>query len=52
MTRRQIALRAFDPEHKRLMLAYRHARGGERTKAWKALCDYVTGLLPKPEAAR
>lgn len=45
MTRRQIAARAFDPEHKRLMLAYRNARGGDKTRAWKALQAYVTANL-------
>lgn len=45
MTKRQIANRAIDPEHRRLMLAYRNARGGSRTAAWKALRDYVTATL-------
>lgn len=45
MTRRQISRRAMDEQHKKLMLAYRNARGGSRTSAWKALRDYVTGEL-------
>lgn len=45
MTRRMIAARALDAEHRRLMLAYRAARGGERTRAWKRLRDYVAALL-------
>lgn len=47
MTRRQISRRACDAEHRRLMLAYRNARGGERTKAWRRLRDYVTAALKK-----
>lgn len=45
MTRRQIARRASDPEHKKLMLAYRSAPNGERTAAWKRLRDYVAAKL-------
>jgi len=45
LTRRQIARRAHDAEHKRLMLAYRNARGGEKLKALGRLKDYVTGRL-------
>ena len=45
MTRRMIAARAIDAEHRRLMLAYRAARGGERTRAWRRLRDYVASLL-------
>lgn len=45
MTRRQIQARAVDAEHKRLMLAYRAARGGERTRAWRRMRDYVAALL-------
>jgi hypothetical protein len=48
MTRRQISLRAFDPEHKKLMMAHRNARGGEKTRALEALRNYVTASLPKP----
>lgn len=50
MTKRQISLRAFDPEHKRLMLAYRNARGGDKTRTLKALQGYVTAALPKRRA--
>jgi hypothetical protein len=45
MTKRQIGRWAFDDEHKRLLMAYRNARGGERTKAFNALQAYVNGLL-------
>ena len=50
MTRRQISARAIDHEHRRLMLAWRNARGGEKAKALKDLQAYVTGLLPKRDA--
>lgn len=50
MTKRQIALRAFDAEHKRLMLAYRNARGGDKTRTLKALQKYVTAGLAKERA--
>lgn len=45
MNKRQIARRAHDAEHKRLMLAYRNARGGEKLKALGRLKDYVLGRL-------
>lgn len=45
MTKRQISTRAISPEHKRLMLAYRNARGGDRTKTLKALQDFMTAAL-------
>jgi len=45
MTKRMIAARAHDAEHKRLMLAYRNARGGEKLKALGRLNAYVTGRL-------
>lgn len=51
MTKRQIAARAISPEHKKLMLAYRNAAGGHRTKARKALQDFMTAAL-KAESKR
>ena len=45
MSRKQIARMAFDPEHKRLMAAYRNATGGHKTKALAALRAYVTACL-------
>lgn len=47
MTKRQIARRATSATHKKLMLAYQRARGGERTAAWKKLRDFMTGELAK-----
>lgn len=52
MTRRAISRQAFDDEHKRLMLAYRNARGGEKTRALGRLQAYVTGLLKKGRRRR
>jgi hypothetical protein len=45
MTRRQICARAIDPTHKRLMLAWRNARGGEKAKALRDLRAYMTEKL-------
>lgn len=45
MTKRQITRRAMSAEHKRLMLAYARARGGERMTAWRKLRDYVAAQL-------
>jgi len=45
MNKRQIARRAFDPEHRKLMNAYRTARGGDRLKALAKLKQYVTARL-------
>ncbi len=45
LNKRQVARRAFDPDHKALMLAYSRARGGERLKALAALKAYVTKRL-------
>lgn len=47
MNKRQIARRAFSPEHKRLMLAYQRARGGDKTRTLKALQGYVAAALRK-----
>lgn len=47
MTKRQIARRAVNGHHKRLMLNYQRARGGERTRRWKELRDFVTAELKK-----
>lgn len=52
MTRRMLAARAFDATHRRLMLAYRNARGGERIKTRKQLQDYVTDLLKNAKQKR
>jgi hypothetical protein len=43
--KRQVARRAFDPEHRKLMDAYRTARGGEKLRRLKLLKDYVTNRL-------
>jgi hypothetical protein len=48
MTKRQIARSSFDDEHKRLRLACRNARGGERIKAQQKLEAYVRSLLKGP----
>ncbi len=51
MTRRQLARRAFDPQHKRLMFAAHDAPGGQKVKAGKTLQAYVTACLaslPRP----
>ncbi len=45
MNKRQIARRAFDADHKALMLAYQRARGGEKLKALAKLKQYVTARL-------
>jgi hypothetical protein len=45
MTRRQITKRAVDQEHKRLMLKYKNATGGQKSTALKALQKYVTEQL-------
>ena len=45
MTRREISRKAFDAEHKRLLLAVRHSRGPARTKALKELNAYILGTL-------
>lgn len=45
MTRRQLVVRAFDPEHKRLLLAAHAARGGEKTRAQERVTAYVTACL-------
>ncbi len=45
MSRRQMRARALDPEHLRLMLAYRHARGGDRLRRLRELQAYVTERL-------
>ena len=45
MNRCQIARRAFDAEHKRLMLAYHRARGGDRLRRLRELQAYVTARL-------
>ena len=52
MTKRMISARAFDPEHKKLMLAYQRARGGDRLRALAALKNYVTGRLSDAAKAR
>lgn len=52
MTRRQISARAFDAEHKRLMLAYRNARGGEKSKTLKALQAHVLASLKAEQGRR
>ncbi len=43
--KRQVARRAFDSEHRKLMDAYRTARGGDRLKALGKLKAYVTARL-------
>ncbi len=45
MNKRQIARRAHDEAHKKLMLAYHRARGGEKLRALAALKAYVTERL-------
>ncbi len=45
MTKRQIGRRAFNAEHKILMLAYQRAKGGSRLKALGKLKAYVTARL-------
>ena len=44
MTRRQITRKSFDEEHRRLMLAVKHARGNKR-EAIRALRDYMASRL-------
>lgn len=50
MTRRQIQRAALDAEHKRLLLAYHRARGGERLAAYRALRKYMASLLAEARA--
>lgn len=50
MTRRQIARRAFDAEHRRLLLAVRTAPSGQKQRAKDALRAYVTKLLGEAAA--
>lgn len=45
MTKRQISRFAADPEHKRLMLAYRNSSGGQRNRASQRLRDCMTAML-------
>lgn len=45
MTKRRIARLSFDSTHKALMLAYKRARGGEKTTALRRLKAYVLGCL-------
>lgn len=51
MTRRQIASRAFDAEHRRLLLAVRTAPPGQKQKAKDAVTAYVTACLAEAAAA-
>ncbi len=44
MTRRQITRKAFDEDHRRLMLAVKLARGNKR-EAIRKLRDYMAGRL-------
>lgn len=52
MTRRQLARRAFDHDHKRLMYAAHDAPGGQKVKAGKRLQDYVTACLASSRPSR
>lgn len=45
MTRKQISRRATSEEHRKLMLAYARARGGERQATWRKLRDFVAAQL-------
>ena len=45
MNRRQIARRSFDELHKRLMLDYQRARGGDKLRKLAALRAYMLGRL-------
>ncbi len=45
MTKNMIARRAFEAQHKALMLAYKRARGGEKLRALAKLKSYVTARL-------
>lgn len=47
MNKRQIYRRAFNAEHRRLMLAYHRARGGDRLRRLKELKAYVTAELKR-----
>ena len=51
MNKRQIARRATSDTHKKLMLAYHRARGGDRLRRWKELRDFMTSALVPTEAA-
>lgn len=50
MNRKQISRRAFDPEHRRLLLAVRTAPSGQKQKAKDAVQAYVTKLLKEAKA--
>lgn len=41
----KIGRSAVDPQHRKLMLEYRNARGGEKLKALAKLKAYVLGRL-------
>ncbi len=45
MTRRQIARRAFDADHKVLLLKVRSAPRGQKARWQKRLKDHVSALL-------
>lgn len=51
MNKRQIARRAFTPEHKRLMLAYHRARGGDRLRRLRELKAWVAEQLKEARQA-
>ncbi len=52
MNRKQISRRAFDSEHRRLLLAVRTAAPGQKQKAKDAVQDYVTKLLEEAAAGK
>jgi hypothetical protein len=49
--KRQVARRAFDPEHRRLMLAYARARGGDRLRRLRELQQWMVAQLKEAASA-
>lgn len=45
MTKRQLARKAFDPVHKRLMFEAHDARGGQKGRSNARLVSYVAACL-------